>query len=133
MAKKKRTIHENTTAIIIDDTTLNKEDQVFTELSKNLAEIRKTKGVVAYILRNANTATIDLEEPEKLVEYALLSSEAMDSSQEIAELFELGDIESILIEGKEIKTLCMNINGNKISIFMETNTDHTHILKRILP
>ena len=132
MAKKKRTIHENT-AIIIDDTTLNKEDQVFTELSKNLAEIRKTKGVVGYILRNATAATIDLKEPEKIFEYALLSSQALDSSQEIAELFELGDIEVILIEGKEIKTLCININGNKISIFMETNTDHTYILKRILP
>lgn len=133
MVKKKRSIHENATAVIIDDTTLNEEDQLFTELSKNLAEIRKTRGVVGYILRNATAATIDLREPEKLVEYALLSSQALDSSQEISELFELGDVESILIEGKEIKVLCMNINGNKISIFMETNADHTGILKRVSP
>ncbi len=133
MTKKKRTIHENTTTIIIDDTTLNNEDQVFTQLSKNLEEIRKTKGVVGYILRNTTAATIDLEEPEKLVEYALLSFEALDSSQEIAELFELGDTESILIEGKENKALCININGNKIGIFMKKDTDHTCILKKLLP
>ncbi len=133
MVKKKRSIHENSTAVIIDDATLNEEDQLFTELSKNLAEIRKTRGVVGYIMRNATAATIDLREPEKLVEYALLSSQALDSSQETSELFELGDVESILIEGKEIKVLCMNINGNKISIFMETNADHTGILKRVSP
>ncbi len=133
MVKKKRSTHETVPTIIVDDVTLSKEDQVFTDLSKNLAEIRKAKGVVGYILRNATAATIDLKEPEKLVEYAILSSQALDSSREISELFDLGDVESILIEGKEIKALCMVINENKIGIFMETNADHTHILKRVSP
>jgi hypothetical protein len=57
----------------------------------------------------------------------------LDSSQEIADLYELDDVKSVLVEGKETKALCMDINGNKISIFMEKNADHDDILKRISP
>jgi predicted regulator of Ras-like GTPase activity (Roadblock/LC7/MglB family) len=66
-------------------------------------------------------------------EYAIFSSQVLDSSQEISELFELGDVSSVLIEGKESKALCMNIEGNKISIFMEKNADDASILKQISP
>jgi predicted regulator of Ras-like GTPase activity (Roadblock/LC7/MglB family) len=133
MVKKKRSIHKTATTVLVDDVTSSEEDQVFTDLSKNLAEIRKSKGVVGYILRSTTSATIDLKEPEKIIEYAILSSQALDSSQEISDLFELGDVESILIEGKEIKALCMVIDENKISIFMEKDADHADILKRVSP
>jgi len=136
MGKKKRSIHETATAVIVDDetdVTSSEEDQVFTDLSKNLAEIRKRDGVVGYILRNTSSATIDLKEPAKIVEYAILSSQVLDSSREISDLFDLGDVKSILIEGKENKALCIAIGENKISIFMEKNTDHADILKRVSP
>jgi predicted regulator of Ras-like GTPase activity (Roadblock/LC7/MglB family) len=133
MVKQKRSIHETATTVIVENATSSEEDQVFTDLSKNLAEIRKAEGVIGYILRSTTAATIDLKEPEKLVEYAILSSQVLDSSREISELFELGDIESTLIEGKEIKVLCMVIGENKISIFMEKNADHADILKKVSP
>lgn len=133
MVKQKRSIHETAETVIVDDVTSSEEDQIFTDLSKNLAEIRKAEGVVGYILRSTTAATIDLKEPEKLVEYAILSSQVLDSSQEISELFELGDVESTIIEGKEIKALCLVIGENKISIFMEKNADHADILKRVSP
>jgi predicted regulator of Ras-like GTPase activity (Roadblock/LC7/MglB family) len=133
MVKQKRSIHETATTVIVDDVTSSEEDQVFTDLSKNLAEIRKAKGVIGYILRSTTAATIDLKEPEKLVEYAILSSQVLDSSREISELFELGDVESTLIEGKEIKALCLVIGENKISIFMEKNADDADILKKVSP
>jgi predicted regulator of Ras-like GTPase activity (Roadblock/LC7/MglB family) len=133
MVKQKRSIHETATTVIVDDVTSSEEDQVFTDLSKNLAEIRKAEGVIGYILRSTTAATIDLKEPEKLIEYAILSSQVLDSSQEISELFELGDVESTLIESKEIKVLCLVIDENKISIFMEKNADHADILKRVSP
>jgi predicted regulator of Ras-like GTPase activity (Roadblock/LC7/MglB family) len=133
MVKQKRSIHETATTVIVDDVTSSEEDQAFNDLSKNLAEIRKAEGVIGYILRSTTAATIDLKEPEKLVEYAILSSQVLDSSREISELFELGDIESALIEGKEIKVLCLVIGENKISIFMEKNADHADILKRVAP
>ena len=133
MVKQKRSIHETAETVIVDDATSSEEDQVFTDLSKNLAEIRKAEGVVGYILRSTTAATIDLKDPENIVEYAILSSQVLDSSREISELFELGDVESTLIEGKEIKALCLVIGENKISIFMEKNADHADILKKVSP
>lgn len=136
MVKKKQGIQENSTTIIVDEDDIadpSEEDQTFKDLSKKLAQIRKDKGVTGYILRNTITATIDLKEPEKIVEYAIFSSQVLDSSREISDLYELGDVKSVLIEGKQNKTLCLNIDGNKISIFMEKNADDADILKQISP
>ena len=133
---KKTKKQETATAIIVDEDELapnSEEDQVFTDLSEKLAEIRKEKGVIGYILLNTTSAIIDLKEPEKIVEYALFSTRVMDSSREISNLFELGDIESIVVEGKGTNVLCRTINGNHISIFMEKDVDHADILKRISP
>ena len=136
MVKKKQSLHETSTTVIVDDeadVTPNEEDPAFTNLSQTLAEIRKETGVIGYILRSSTSATIDLKEPEKIVEYALFSSQVLDSSREISELFKIDTIESVLIEGKETKALCMDIDGIKISIFMEKNADHADILKRVSP
>ena len=135
MVKKKQS-QETATAIMVDEDEISatpKEDQTFQDLSDQLARIRKDKHVMGYIIRNTTSATIDLNEPEKIVEYAIFSSQVLDSSQEISELFELGDVSSVLIEGKESKALCMNIEGNKISIFMEKDADDASILKQISP
>jgi predicted regulator of Ras-like GTPase activity (Roadblock/LC7/MglB family) len=136
MVKKKRSFQENSTTVIVDDDELStapEENEAYTDLSNKLAEIRKDKDIIGYILRSTTSATIDLKDPEKIVEYAIFSSQVLDSSQEIADLYELDDVKSVLVEGKETKALCMDINGNKISIFMEKNSDHDDILKRISP
>ena len=136
MVKKKKSIHETATTVVIDHETAVpavEEDQAFTSLRTNLAGINKCKGVIGYILRNATSATIDLKDQTKLVEYAILSSQALDSGKEISELFDLGAIENILIEGKDIKALCMTIGENKVNIFMEKDADHADILKRVSP
>jgi predicted regulator of Ras-like GTPase activity (Roadblock/LC7/MglB family) len=135
MVKKKQGQETATTVIVDDDEigTTSEEDETYQDLSSKLAEIRHDKGVIGYILRSATSATIDLKEPEKIVEYAIFSSQALDSSQEISDQFELGDVKSVLIEGKESKALCMNIEGNKISIFMEKDADDADILKKISP
>jgi predicted regulator of Ras-like GTPase activity (Roadblock/LC7/MglB family) len=137
MGKKKRSKQETATPVMVDDDeigdTQQEENETYKDLSNKLAEIRKENGVIGYILRSTTQATIDLKEPEKIVEYAIFSSQVLDSSQEISELFEIGDIESVLIAGKESNALCMDIEGNKISIFMEKNTDHAKILKKVSP
>ena len=133
MVKQKRSIHESAETVIVDDVTSSEENHAFTDLSKNLAEIRKAEGVVGYILRSTTAATIDLKDPEKIVEYAIFSSQVLDSSQEISDLLETGNVENVLIEGKENKVLCMKIGGNKISIFMEKDADDTDIQKQISP
>ena len=128
--RKKRSIHETITPVMVEDTTPNEED-TFTKLSKTLAEIRTTKGVTGFILRNTTTATIDIEEPAKLIQYAILSSQTIESSQEITEQLELGEAATIIIEGKDAKLLCINKDEIKIAIFMEPKTDHNDIQKRI--
>ena len=135
MVKKKSTEQENATPIIVDEDEIAtaEEDQTFKDLNDKLAKIRKNKGVIGYIIRNASSATIDLKESEKIVEYAIFSSQVLDSSQEISDLLETGDVKNVLIEGKENKVLCMKINGNKISIFMEKDAEDTDIQKQISP
>jgi len=132
---KKTTKQETATAVIVDENELSasSEDRTYTDLSSKLAEIRKAKDVVGYIIRNTTSATIDLKEPEKIVEYALFSYQVMDSTREISDLLEIGDVKSIFVEGKETNALCMTIDGNKISIFMEKNADPSRILKRLSP
>ena len=134
MAKKKST-QENATPIFVDEDEIAapEEDQTFKDLNEKLTKIRKNKGVIGYILRNTTSATIDLKEPEKIVEYAIFSSQVLDSSQEISDLLETGDVKNVLIEGKENKVLCMKIDGNKISIFMEKDAEDTDIQKKISP
>ena len=134
---KKNLTQENATTIMVDEDELNnnqeEENQTYKDLTDKLTQIRKEPGVIGYIIRNSTSATIDLAEPEKLVEYAIFSSQLLDSSQEISDQFELGDVTNVLIEGKQNKTLCMNIEGNKISIFMEKDADDADILKQISP
>jgi predicted regulator of Ras-like GTPase activity (Roadblock/LC7/MglB family) len=132
---KKASKQETATALIVNESELStsSEEQTFTDLSSKLAEIRKAKAVTGYIIRNTTSATIDLKEPEKIVEYAIFSSKVMDSTQEISDLLEIGDVKSIFVEGKETNALCMIIEGNKISIFMEKKADYSAILKRLSP
>jgi len=121
---------EFTNAVAI--TAVEEENSAFASLCASLAEIRKLKGVIGYILRSGASAIIDLSEQDKIIEYAVLSSQMHDSSLEIAKQFNLGEAESILVEGKNVKVLCMNIGENKISVFMEKSATHAWIIKRIL-
>jgi predicted regulator of Ras-like GTPase activity (Roadblock/LC7/MglB family) len=113
-------------------TSVDEENSAFVNLSASLAEIRKLKGVIGYILRSNTSAIIDLNEQDKIIEYAFLSSQMHDSSQEITKQFNLGETESILVEGENVKVLCMSIGENKISVFMEKSATHAWIIKRIL-
>ena len=122
------TVFTNAVAVI----SVDEENSAFASLSASLAEIRKLKGVIGYILRSNTSAVIDLNEQDKIIEYAFLSSQMHDSSQEITKQFNLGETESILVEGKNVKVLCMSIGENKISVFMEKSATHAWIIKRIL-
>ena len=135
MGRKKNQL-ETAPAIVVDEDELSsnsQKEQKLTDIRNKLAEIRKDKGVKGYILRNTDTATIDLEEPEKIVGYALFSSQVLDSGGEISDLFELGAVKSILIEGKDTNAICIKIDDNKICIFMEKTAKNKDILKRISP
>jgi len=132
--KPKTSTNEAETAIAneVAVISVDEENSGFASLSASLAEIRKLKGVIGYILRSNTSAIIDLNEQDKIIEYAVLSTQMHDSSQEIAKQFNLGETEIILVEGKNVKVLCMSIGENKISVFMEKSATHAWIIKRIL-
>jgi len=59
--------------------TVGDENSVFSNLSISLAEIRKSKGVIGYVLRSNSSALVDLGETEKISQYALLSWQIEES------------------------------------------------------
>jgi len=135
MGKKKRSSAETETvltegnAAVID---LAEESQVPSDLVKSLSKICKRKTVLGYIIRDASTATIDLKEPEKLVDYAMLTSQALESGQELSQLFPVGELKNTIIEGRDIKAVCMIIGESKISVFMKKGVDHEDLLGSIM-
>lgn len=96
-----------------------------------LEEIKKSDGVIGYILRNTTSATIDLNDPTRLMDYATLSSSTFEASEQLSELFELGKISYIKVEGKDINTLHLRIDENDISIFIEKTVDAKKILEKM--
>src|SRR4030065_176956 len=134
MVKKKKNIQQTVTTMVIDGESVIsavEEEPVFEELREKLAAINKTEGITGYILKDTSSAVIDLKDQSRLVDYAILSSQAYDFGQEISELFDLGNVENIVVEGKDVKVVCANINENKVSIFMEKTADHASVLKQI--
>lgn len=126
MTKKKMELTNEVTEPITLDLTTSEND-----LRAKLEEIKGHEGVIGYILRNSHTATIDLKDPARIIDYAILSSSAIDTGKELSDLFNIGNIKSIVVEGKKTKILTIIINENRISIFMEKNAD-SEVLRKIL-
>ncbi|MEM2972489.1 MAG: hypothetical protein QW270_08765 [Candidatus Bathyarchaeia archaeon] len=128
MVKKKRETPEITA---ITETATIEETKTADVLRSNLEEIKTYESVIGYILRNSTSAAIDLKDPTKIIDYAILSSSALDASEKLCELFNLGEIKNITVEGKEIKAVSLIIEENRISIFMEKNADCKEILRKL--
>jgi hypothetical protein len=107
------------------------DNPMFVDLAASLVEIRKLNGILGYILRNNTSAIIDLTKQDKISEYAILCYQISESSSEISKQFNLTDIKSVLVEGKTVKVLYMNISGNQISVFMEKTANFDSLMKRI--
>ena len=132
MKQKTHTETEFSNEVSVAVTSIVSESSAFERLSASLTEIRKLKGVIGYILRSSTSAVIDVADNEKIFPYAILTSEIHESSVEIARQFNLGALESVLLEGENIKVLCLSIEDNNISVFMEKSANHSWIIKRIL-
>jgi len=101
------------------------------KLRKNLEEIKTHEGVIGYIFRNSKSAAIDLKDPTKIIDYAVLSSSSIETGEELSELFDLGQIKNVVVEGKEAKVLSLVDNQNRISIFTEKNLDIIKLIKKL--
>jgi predicted regulator of Ras-like GTPase activity (Roadblock/LC7/MglB family) len=97
------------------------------KLNETLREIRTREGIIGYILRSSQSASIDLNDPTKIIDYAVLSSTAIETAEDLSEAFELGGVQNILLEGKDAKILLLKLEDKRLSIFMERNVDHERI------
>ena len=127
MARKKKTVQE--IAPVTEPLTI--EESHVNNLRENLEEIKTYDGVIGYILRNSTSAAIDLKDPTKLIDYAILSSSALDASEALSEDFNLGNVKSIIVTGKNVKVLSLTVNDNRISIFMDKEANCEKVLRKL--
>ena len=99
------------------------------ELQERLKNIKIRQGIIGYILRTSRSASIDLKDPTKIIDYAVLSSTTLDAAADLSETFELGEIQNILLEGKDAKILLLKVEDQRLSIFMDRNVDHEKIFR----
>jgi hypothetical protein len=131
---KQKAVVGETSSEIPEDAALfsvGEDNSRFTHLADSMVEIGTLNGVLGYTLRNSTSAIVDLEE-EKLTDFALLANHIHEYSTQMAVSFELNDIESILIEGKDAKVLSLTVGETKLDILMERSADHFLIGKRLL-
>ena len=128
MTKKRKVIEEFS---VMTEPVAVEEATSANDLKSNLEETKSYDGVTGYIMRNSTSATIDLKDPTKIIDYAILSSSALDAGNEFSKLFDLGDMEDIVVEGKKVKILSLSIDENKVSVFMDKNADCAQVLKKL--
>ena len=101
------------------------------KMQEKLQEIKDQEGIIGYILRSPKSASIDLKDPTKIIEYAILSSTAFDVGHDITEAIQMGEVDTIVVESEETKLLSMNINNHHLSLFMEKSVDHDKLYKNL--
>jgi len=96
-----------------------------------MEHIRSREGIIGYIIRGPTSASVDVKDPSKIIDYAVLSAAAFESSEGLSNLFELGKISNIVLEGKTLKILSLTKGEQRISVFMDKSLDHKSICKEI--
>ncbi len=134
MSKQKRNREETIAevATVFLDTAPKETPQPQT-LQETLADILKVQGVTGYILKDQNTAIFEVDDSMKIAEYAMLASEAFDAYTELEALYHMGTMENTLIECADVKLLCVIIDENMVSVFLEKDADHQGILQKLQP
>ena len=107
----------------------NKSKNDIEIVQEKLQNIKGREGIIGYILRGSNSASIDLKDPAKIIDYAVLSATAFEAGQNMSAMFEIGEVDSIIMEGADTKLLSMVVNNHRLSIFMEKNVDHNKLCK----
>ncbi len=107
-----------------------KED-IGADLRATLENINTKEGVIGYILRGPTSASVDIKDPSKIIDYAVLSAASFESSESLSHLFGSSKIRSAVVEGKEAKILCLTIGDHRLSVFMEKTVDHNSLYKKL--
>lgn len=125
---KKKLVEESAAPVIVACGA--EETSAFDAVHEILREICSFVGVQGYLIKDDNTATINLENSEKTVPYAMLASQAFESAKEL-EVCRSGS-STLMVDCADLKLLCATVEGAAVSIFMEKEVDHTKILSMLL-
>lgn len=127
----KKKVPQVETAEQIDWTPKAEVKEQVADLRTALDRIKTRDGVIGYILRASTSAAVDIKDPSKIIDYAVLSASALESAESLSKAFELGKLGNIVVEGRDLKILLMTIGEHGISIFMDKNVDHNSIYKEL--
>jgi predicted regulator of Ras-like GTPase activity (Roadblock/LC7/MglB family) len=127
MVKQKRNAQEAT----CEQEPLTIESATLENQRVDLEEIRKMEGVNGYILRNPCSATVNMNDPSTVTNLAILSYSISEASRKISELFSLGNINRIVVEGKNKKILQLALDQAWASIFMEKTVEIAAIQEKL--
>ncbi|UCE28705.1 MAG: hypothetical protein JSV85_05355 [Candidatus Bathyarchaeota archaeon] len=119
---------------IIEETTTfpkPKPQNRIENLQTALKNIKAKDGVIGYILRASKSASIDLKDPTRIIDYAMLSSTILEAGETLSNTFELGKIHKVMLEGKDAKILSLKIDDSRLSIFMEKTANQDKIYKNL--
>jgi predicted regulator of Ras-like GTPase activity (Roadblock/LC7/MglB family) len=106
-----------------------KEQRV--DLRATLERIKDREGVIGYILRAQTSASVDINDPSKIIDYAVLSASVLESAGSLLDAFTLGKICNIVVAGSKLKVLLLTIGEHTVSVFMEKNVNHESICKEL--
>jgi len=109
----------------------NEDKTEIEEMQEKLQKIKEQEGIIGYILRDKETASIDLKDPKKIIDYAVLSSTAFEAANNLADTLSIGEITEIIVESEEAKVVSINAEKYRLSIFMENTIDHTKLCKSL--
>jgi predicted regulator of Ras-like GTPase activity (Roadblock/LC7/MglB family) len=110
---------------------IGEENRVFKKLRPVLSEIRKNDKIRGFILKNSARAIADLDKPGEITELATFASQLLIESEKLLSACNGEHTKSVVMEGPKMKTLCVNIGGNQISIFMDNSADYKRILEKL--
>ena len=100
-------------------------------LQEKLKAIKDEDGIIGYIVRDEKSASIDLKDPTKIIDYAVLSSTSFDVAQNIAETLQIGEVDKIIVESEETKLMSMKLDNKLLSIFMAQTVDHNKLYEEL--
>ncbi len=101
------------------------------KMQEKLQEIKDQEGIIGYIFRGSKSASIDLNDPKRIIDYANLSSTTFDESLNMIETLQLGEVESIIVESERTKLLSIDVYNHYLTIFMEKSVDHNKLYKNL--
>jgi hypothetical protein len=96
-------------------------------IQKKLRQVKNQEGMIGYILRGKDSASIDLNDPTKIIDYAILSTTIFETGQEMSTMYEIGNVDSIVLESQNAKVLSLEVCDHRLSVFMEQNVDHQQV------